>query len=96
MSDRNERITQLEKEQQELWSLYHQTNHCLKEEEALKEERENRLQEIEEELVMARKNVEEMEALLEADNESRMNDLEYQKAILLDLCHQLGCTDLVS
>lgn len=79
-----------------MWSLYHQTNYCLKEEEALKEERENRLQVLEEELVMARKNVEEMEALLEADNQSRLNDLEYQKAVLLDLCHQLGSTDLVS
>lgn len=88
MKDREERMRQLESEQTELLSLHNQTASYLREGEALEEDRSQRLKVVEEELIQARETIEELEALLEHESMNRLKDLDYERAILEDICNQ--------
>ena len=86
---RDERIGQLEADQSSLWSLYQNTKDKIKEEEEVKMRREQALLEISEELSLAKQRVEELEDALEQDQQLREKDLDYQKAVVMDVISQL-------
>ena len=96
VKDRDERVVQLEKNHHELYELYTQTNYCLKEGESLLKNKELKLEIIEVELLKAKEDVEKLEALLEKENQDRLNDIDYEKAILQDICNQLAFDNEVS
>lgn len=74
----------------ELLDLHNKTTSYLREGEVLKDERTQRLEEIEEELSWERERIEELEGMLEKESLSRLTDLDYERAVLNDIVLQLG------
>ncbi|XP_019849251.1 PREDICTED: putative leucine-rich repeat-containing protein DDB_G0290503 isoform X7 [Amphimedon queenslandica] len=89
IKERDARIKQVEDEATDLWSLHNQTSLVLKEGERVQEERLNQLEAVEEELREAREVIDHLESELEKDCESRLNELDEERALLIDIINQL-------
>ena len=79
----------MEDEATDLWSLHNQTSLVLKEGERVQEERLAQLEAVEEELREAREIIDHLENELEKDCESRLNELDEERALLIDIINQL-------
>lgn len=98
IKERDARISQLENETSDLWSLHNHTSLVLKEEENIHNERSDQLLAVEEELREARETIDQLENELMKESEGRMNELDYERTILIDIIDQLigGSTEEVS
>ena len=84
IKERDVRISQLENETSDLWSLHNHTSLVLKEVENIHNERSDQLLAVEEELREARETIDQLENELMKESEGRLNELDYERAILID------------
>lgn len=89
VSSKEKQIGDLQTEQRQIWQLYQLNNDKIKEEEAIKQDREQVLSDLQNELQASQERIEELEQTLTNDQELRKKDLDYQQAMMTDLVNQL-------
>lgn len=88
VSSKEKQIGDLQTEQRQIWQLYQMHDDKIKEEEAIKQDREQTLTDLQIELQSSQQRVEELEQAMSTDQELRKKDLDYQQAIMTDLVNQ--------